>query len=107
MPQHRHFYRFSLSGAVAWAVLALTTTPLQALNLLNSHFVIQQAGLFADRLRDDAGSADQQVERAWNLCFNRKPGADEIAESLRFIEAEGLEAFARAMLNANELVFIP
>ena len=46
------------------------STPLQALNLLNSSFVMQQAGLFAKRLQNDAGESPHQITRAFTLCFN-------------------------------------
>jgi len=83
-----------------------STTPLQALNLLNSDFVMQQAALFAERLETEADD-DARVQRAWSICFQRPPDATEVAESLAFIEAEGLVQFARALFNTNEFVFIP
>jgi hypothetical protein len=84
-----------------------STTPLQALNLLNSSFVMQQAEMFAKRLQGEAGSVAEQVEQAWELCFNRPSSEAEVADSIKFIEQEGLVQFCRAMLNANEFVFIP
>ena len=84
-----------------------STTPLQALNLLNSGFVMQQAERFSERLRKDSIVPEQQVARAWELCFQRRPTDSEIAESVEFIHAEGLQQFARAMLNTSEFVFIP
>ncbi len=84
-----------------------STTPLQALNLLNSGFVMQQADLFARRLQREHETVPQRIERAWLLCFQRPVTAEELADSERFIQQEGMQQFARAMLNANELVFIP
>lgn len=85
-----------------------STTPLQALNLLNSSFVIEQAGFFAERLTKEAPrSADDQVRLAFELCFGREPTGDEVTDSAAFIEESGLPEFCRAMLNANELVFVP
>ena len=85
-----------------------STTPLQALNLLNSAFVMQQADLLAKRLKTDAGKTPAaQVARAFELCFNRTATADETQDAAAFIEAEGLVQFARAMLNSNEFVFVP
>lgn len=82
-------------------------TALQALNLLNSNFIVQQAGLFADRLRNDAGNdTSKQVRWAFQLTFLRDPTADEQAASVEFIQAHGLPAFCRAMLNANEFLFV-
>ncbi len=84
-----------------------STTPLQALNLLNSAFVIQQAELFAKRLEKESGTRPQQITRAWQLCFQRDPTEEELADSEAFIQQEGIQQFTRAMLNANEFVFIP
>jgi len=85
-----------------------STTPLQALNLLNSAFVNQQASLFAKRLEKDAGkNVLVQANLAFELCFNRSASTEELKDSISFIKAEGLAQFTRAMLNANEFVFIP
>ena len=84
-----------------------STTPLQALNLLNSHFIMQQAELFAKRLEKDAETLPQQITLAWQLCFQRKPTDEELADSEAFIKQEGIQQFTRALLNANEFVFIP
>lgn len=85
-----------------------STTPLQALNLLNSSFVIEQAGFFALRLNEQAaGSAEDKVQLAFELCFGRMPTKQEQADSTAFIEQAGLPQFCRAMLNANEFVFVP
>ena len=84
-----------------------STTPLQALNLLNSHFTLQQAEGFADRLRREATDAAGQVKLAWQLCFQRLPSTEEVGDCLVFIEQQGLEQFTRAILNSNEFVFIP
>ncbi|MDF1861712.1 MAG: PSD1 and planctomycete cytochrome C domain-containing protein [Verrucomicrobiales bacterium] len=84
-----------------------STTPLQALNLLNSTFVLQQAELLAGRLKSEAETDTARVERAWDLCFQRPPGEAEMTDAIAFIQQEGLVPFARAMLNANEFVFIP
>jgi hypothetical protein len=85
-----------------------STTPLQALNLLNSTFVMQQADLFAKRLQQEAGdSVPDQIKRAYQLAFGRQPAPAELKDAEAFIQTTGLLQFARAMLNANEFVFIP
>ena len=82
-------------------------TALQALNLLNSRFILRQASEFANRLRRDAGDDPAvQVQQAFELAFHRKPNVDEITEASRFILAHGLEAFCRVTFNANEFLFV-
>lgn len=84
-----------------------STTPLQALNLLNSAFTLQVVDLFSQRLEREASSPAEQIQRAYELCFGRPPSGAEVALATDFIAATNLRQFARAMLNANELVFLP
>ncbi len=82
-------------------------TALQALNLLNSRFILRQATEFANRLRRDAGDDHSaQTQQAFELAFHRQPTADEITEASQFIRLYGLEAFCRATFNANEFLFV-
>ena len=85
-----------------------STTPLQALNLLNSRFVVQQAELFVERLeRECEGTGGKRIERAFELCFGRSADEQELALAGEFVAEHGLVQFARALFNANEFVFIP
>lgn len=84
-----------------------STTPLQALNLLNSRFVMQQSEFFAERLHRERGDSSAKVVRAYELCFGRLATADEISAALRFVDRADWIQFARAMLNANEFLFVP
>jgi len=84
-----------------------STTPLQALNLLNSGFIMQQAHFLAERLQREAGNESQkQVRRAFELAFLREPDAEELKASTRLIASDGLVVFCRALFNANEFVFV-
>lgn len=92
-----------------------STTPLQALNLFNSEFVLQQAEVFAKRLetdvqlhvREERELIEARVQRAYELCYSRKPSARELASAGKFIQQQGLQQFCRALLNSNEFLFIP
>ncbi len=84
-----------------------STTPLQALNLLNSNFVLQQSRLLVERLESERESPEGRVQLAFELCFGRSPEEREVASSLEFIEETDWVQFARALLNTNEFVFIP
>lgn len=84
-----------------------SNTPLQALNLFNSPFVLQQAEILAARLQNDAGNKpDRQVERAFWLAYGRAPDAYERRSSVTMIRDEGLDAFCRALFNTSEFLFI-
>ncbi len=84
-----------------------STTPLQALNLLNSRFVMQQAGFFHDRLNLECESTDEKIVLAYELCFGRNADEQELAQARKFVMEQGWLPFARALFNANEFVFIP
>ena len=84
-----------------------STTPLQALNLLNSEFMLQQAGFFATRLQKEAGKdVKSQVHLAFGLAFNRAPGPDELKSAQELISQYGLLVFCRAIFNSNEFMFV-
>jgi hypothetical protein len=85
-----------------------TTTPLQALALMNHRFTIDMAESFAARLATEAGAENvaAQVERAFHLAYARGPDAAERAAATLLIRNHGLRAFCRAVLNSNELIYI-
>ena len=86
---------------------SITTTPLQALRLLNNGFVLRMADRFAERLRKEAGTdVDKQVERAFRLAFARRPEQRERALAARLVNGHGLPALCRALFNANEFVIV-
>lgn len=82
-----------------------STTPLQALNFLNSSFAMQQSELLAARLEKEAGKeADAQVKRAFALAYQREPQAEELTAAVELISAHGLAMFCRALLNTSEFM---
>jgi len=85
----------------------VSTTALQALNLLNSPFLVEQSQEFAKRLRAEAGeSAADQAKLAFRLALARAPSDDELANAVALIEAHGLESLCRGLYNANEFVYV-
>lgn len=85
-----------------------STTPIQALNLFNSHFVLDAAEAFAGRLREEAGSDPAaQVKRAYLLAYGRPPEREEARDAREVVAAHGLTTLCRAIFNSNEFLFIP
>ena len=85
-----------------------STTALQALNLFNSTFMLQQSDLLAARVKSEAGEDPAtQVRRLFALAFSREPSSEEIAGAKTLIKEHGLAALCRAVLNANEFMFVP
>jgi hypothetical protein len=87
---------------------SVSTTPLQALNLFNSRFVLAQADRLAARLIVEAGpNLDAQIDHAWQLVFLRSPTPDEADDAVSFAREHDVAALGRALFNANEFLFIP
>ncbi|MEM6777985.1 MAG: PSD1 and planctomycete cytochrome C domain-containing protein [Planctomycetota bacterium] len=86
----------------------VSTTPLQALNLMNSDFVVEQSELLARRAMKDAGEdLPEQVTRCFELLFCRKPSTSELATSRQLAEKHGLRLLCRTLINTNEFAFLP
>ncbi len=83
-----------------------STTPLQALSLLNSPFLVQQAEAFAERVTHERPKDESQVQRAFELVFQRPPSAEELQSATALVKRDGLETLCRALLNANEFLYV-
>lgn len=87
-----------------------STTPLQALNLFNSPFVLERAEHFAQRIRGrlpaDAPPETQTTE-AFNLALGRPPSPRELAAATPLVQSAGLAALGRVLFNSNEFLFLP
>ena len=82
-----------------------SNTPLQALNLFNSTFVLQQADILAKRLATEP-SPEAQAALAFRLFYSRPPDAVEQSTSAAMIREHGVQSFARAMFNTSEFLFV-
>jgi hypothetical protein len=86
----------------------VSTTPLQALNLMNSDFILTQSKLLAQRAEEEAGDRlGSQVERCFALLFCRQPTDGELATAVEFARAQSLELLCRTLINTNEFAFLP
>lgn len=84
-----------------------STTPLQALNLLNSSLLVSQVEAFAARLEREAGvDPTAQVRHGFAVAFQREPDEAELAACIAAIKTDGLFVFCRALLNSNEFAFL-
>lgn len=90
------------------ALRRASTTPIQALNLFNSRFTLEQSQAFADRVRSLAGAdPEQQIRTAYRLTLSREPTADEINDALPVLAKHPLEVLCRVLFNCNEFLFFP
>ncbi|MDG2126154.1 MAG: DUF1553 domain-containing protein, partial [Verrucomicrobiales bacterium] len=78
----------------------VTTTPLQALALLNNSFALRIGDHFAQRI---AGSG---ITTAYRLAFGRNPDPSESEIAEQLVQEHGFTALARVLFNSNEFVII-
>ena len=79
-----------------------TTTPLQALSMMNGDMMHEEARQLARRL--EGGDRASQVRRAFELVLNRPARKEEVE---RFASFNGpLDALCRVLLNSNEFLYI-
>jgi len=100
-----------------------STTPQQALFLLNDEFAHEQASRFAARLEREGGLPEQRLDRAFRLVFGRPPTENELQEAIDYLNRlkaalvatamtegqRGRKAWAsylRVLLSSNEFVFV-
>ncbi len=101
----------------------VSTTPLQALYLLNDKFVHEQAAAIAKRLVSEPGDNDSKINRIWLLMFGRMPAAEESAMAIGFLsnahaafsssgiedqqlDVESWQSFVRSLVRTNEFVYL-
>ncbi len=86
---------------------AITTTPIQALALMNNSFIQRQAAVFAERIRKEAGeSAAAQLDLAYRLAYGRTATKDERQHGMQVAKEHGMRAVCWAILNSSEFVYI-
>ncbi|MEJ6645280.1 MAG: PSD1 and planctomycete cytochrome C domain-containing protein [Akkermansiaceae bacterium] len=86
----------------------VSTTPLQALNLLNSPFVVEQSEFIAERAIQEAGNRlEDSVKKAFELLLARQPSEAELKSSVAVASEHGLQIVCRSLINSNEFAFLP
>jgi len=79
-----------------------TTTALQALSLMNNPLPVRLSKAFAARIRSEAQTIDEQIDRAFQLALGRAPHAHE-REAGRQLD---LEALCWGLFNASEFIHV-
>jgi Protein of unknown function (DUF1553)/Protein of unknown function (DUF1549)/Concanavalin A-like lectin/glucanases superfamily len=86
---------------------AVTTTPLQALALMNNSFVLRQARCFGERVRKEGGDdPETQVRLAYLLAFGRRPTKDEAERAAPLAKKYGPETLCWVLLNSSEFLYL-
>ncbi|MBI3856768.1 MAG: DUF1553 domain-containing protein, partial [Planctomycetes bacterium] len=113
----RHPYFGTFDGAetnMSTALRITSTTPLQALWLMNDPFVHEQARRFAARVTKDRNDDATRIDRAYALALGRPPSGDEAATAAAYVasvraeldETQAWESFARILFRLNEFVYV-
>ncbi len=86
----------------------VSTTPLQALNLMNSEFVMEQSRLVAERAKTNAGGdLSNSIDECFQLLLGRAPDEQEREVCLTLASETDLSLVCRALINSNEFAFLP
>lgn len=84
-----------------------TTTPLQALALMNNVLVFEMADAFAKRVESIVGNdIDKQINQVSLLAYNRPADSNEVELAREFVARFGLAAYCRLVFNSNEFLFV-
>jgi hypothetical protein len=122
----RHPYLAIFDGAdpsASTPVRLVSTTPLQALYLLNDPFVHEQSRQFAARLLKEGPDDSSRMERAWRLSLGRAPDAEEKQSGLAFLvstrqalaesgvpddqqDVQTWQALVRVLFRLNEFIYL-
>jgi hypothetical protein len=86
---------------------SVTTTPLQALSLMNNSFVLRQARVMAERIAKEVGpDCSAQVKLAYRMAYGRSATAQEMNRTIPLARTHGMKSVCWAILNSNEFLYI-
>jgi uncharacterized protein DUF1549/uncharacterized protein DUF1553/cytochrome c len=88
------------------SVRSFTTTSIQALFIMNSPFLEDQAKRFGERIRAARADDRERIDWAHQAAFGRPATEGERTRGLAFVEAHGWTSLARVLLSCNEFIFV-
>lgn len=84
----------------------VTTTPLQALGLMNNSFVERQAYALAVRVGVETRTERESIDLAYRYALGRSATKKEIAEAAALVNERGLRAVCWALFNSTEFLYV-
>jgi hypothetical protein len=112
-------------GSITTPLRNVTTTPTQALLMINGPWTLARAEAFAHRLLREASDDPHRIDLAYRLAYGRPPEPTEQAEAEAFLRTQGrpeattvagctdeaapVEAlidFCHTLLNSNEFLYV-
>jgi len=85
---------------------SVTTTPLQALSLLNNDFVLRISDATAARASEEMPEIKLQIQWMFRNTLGRDASGEELVAAEVLARDHGLAAVARALFNCNEFVIV-
>ncbi len=83
-----------------------TLNPLQALFVMNSAFVQEQAQALAEQVAGDA-TPEEKVQTLYRKILSRNATADEVSLGVAYLRSADTARYAQALLSTNEVIFWP
>ena len=83
-----------------------TLNPLQALFVMNSSFVQDQAKALAEQVAAEP-TAEARIQALYRKVFSRNATPDEMALGVKYLASADTARYAQALLSTNEVIFWP
>ncbi|MCU0719613.1 MAG: PSD1 and planctomycete cytochrome C domain-containing protein [Pirellula sp.] len=84
-----------------------STTPIQALNLLNSSIVIELTGKISSAIESSTpDSPPLRIAEVYRRILGREPKQIEMDHAEPFVQKYGLDILCRALFNSNEYLYV-
>lgn len=83
-----------------------SVTALQALAMLNDHFLVRYSEHWAAHLEKYSSALLQQIRFACEFAWGRAPTTSELRDFGAYAQAHGMANFCRVLLNSNEFMFV-
>jgi len=83
-----------------------TLNPLQALFVMNSAFVQEQARALAEQVANEAGP-EAKIQALYRKVFARVATPNEVALGVKYLAGADTARYAQALLSTNEVIFWP
>jgi cytochrome c553 len=90
LPEALDLFDFAEPSLVV-AAREVTTVPSQALYMLNSPFIRENAAAFGKRFQGTSADAKERINAAYLLAFSRPPTAAEVARAESYLKTQATE----------------